>query len=203
MIAPASETHEGAAAQNRSGPLSLTVLGCDGSWPGPGGAGSAYLVSCGDTRLLVDAGPGTFARLQELIDPVTLDAVFISHHHPDHWSDLSALLTQARFAAGGHQVQVYAPADFRDRIGPSDARSVAWHLVTDGSTESIGDLVCTFHRTDHSFETLAVRIDGACRSLGYSADTGPGWGLDSSATISTWCSARPPTPSTTKGPPAT
>ena len=41
----------------------------------------------------------------------------------------------------------------------------------------IGELALLFHRTDHSFETLAVRIDGGNRSLGYSADTGPGWSL--------------------------
>jgi ribonuclease BN (tRNA processing enzyme) len=37
----------------------------------------------------------------------------------------------------------------------------------------------TFSTTDHSVPTLAVRVDGAGRSLGYSADSGPGWGLSS------------------------
>jgi ribonuclease BN (tRNA processing enzyme) len=33
--------------------------------------------------------------------------------------------------------------------------------------------------TDHSVPTLAMRISGAGRNLGYSADSGPGWGLRS------------------------
>ncbi len=49
--------------------------------------------------------------------------------------------------------------------------------MTDGASVDIGALTCSFHRTDHEVETLAVRIDGGGRALGYSADTGPGWSL--------------------------
>jgi ribonuclease BN (tRNA processing enzyme) len=35
-----------------------------------------------------------------------------------------------------------------------------------------------FSQTDHPPETLAVRIDGDGRSLGYSADSGPGWSFE-------------------------
>ncbi len=49
--------------------LALTVLGCDGGYPGPGGAGSGYLVSADGAHLCLDLGPGTLARMQERIDP--------------------------------------------------------------------------------------------------------------------------------------
>ena len=55
---------------------------------------------------------------------------------------------------------------------------LAWHEVTDGDRAGIGEASCAFHRTDHVEETLAVRIDGADRALGYSADTGPNWSPD-------------------------
>ena len=64
------------------------MLGCDGSWPGPGGAGSGYLVQTDDTTLLLDAGPGTFANLCRLADPAGVTAVVLTHEHPDHWTDL-------------------------------------------------------------------------------------------------------------------
>ena len=63
--------------------LALRVLGCDGSWTGPGGAGSGYLVSLGGTHVVLDLGPGTFANLQLHLDPALVAAVVITHRHPE------------------------------------------------------------------------------------------------------------------------
>jgi ribonuclease BN (tRNA processing enzyme) len=158
--------------------LSVVVAGCDGSWTGAGGAGSGYLVTCGATRVLVDAGPGCFANLQEWLDPALIDAVVLSHHHPDHWLDIHALATHARLVVGRIGLPVYAPVAVIERSFLSDSTTLAWHEVSDGAVAHVRDLALSFHRTDHSFETLAIRIDGGGRSLGYSADTGPGWSLD-------------------------
>jgi ribonuclease BN (tRNA processing enzyme) len=155
--------------------MTLTVLGCDGSWPGPGGAGSGYLIECAGTRLVVDAGPGTFANLQCSIDPATVDAVVLSHRHTDHWTDLHALATHARFALGRKGIPTFAPKGLSEQSGLSGSEAIDWHQVTDGASVDVGALTCSFHRTDHGVETLAMRIDGGGRALGYSADTGPGW----------------------------
>lgn len=160
-----------------AGGLTLTVLGCDGSWPGPGGACSGYLVRSATTTVLLDAGPGTFANLQLACDPATLDAVVLSHHHPDHWTDLHGLETHARFAAGAAGITVLAPAGLDARTGLAGSPVLAWRTVTDRSSEEIGDLTLRFSRTQHAGETLAVRVSGAGRSIGYSADSGPGWAL--------------------------
>jgi ribonuclease BN (tRNA processing enzyme) len=157
--------------------LSLTVLGCDGSWTGPGGAGSGYLVASGGTRVLMDAGPGTFANLQRYGEAASLDAVILSHQHPDHWTDLYPLATHARFVLGGRLIPVYAPAGLAGRAHLADSPVLGWQVVAHGDSVRIGELSCTFHRTDHPVETLAVRIDGGGLTLGYSADTGPRWPL--------------------------
>jgi ribonuclease BN (tRNA processing enzyme) len=167
----------GRTAATRGAALLLTVLGCDGSWPGPGGAGSGYLVESGGTRVLLDAGPGTFAFLQQVIDPTTLDAVIISHHHPDHWTDLHGVATHAQFAVSRRPLPVYAPTTLAERTDLTGSPALTWSVVTGGDTVTIGTLACSFHRTDHVDETLAVRIDGGGRSLGYSADTGPEWSM--------------------------
>jgi ribonuclease BN (tRNA processing enzyme) len=157
--------------------LSLIVLGCDGSWVGPGGAGSGYLVISGATALMLDAGPGTFANLQRHVDPASIDAVVLSHHHPDHWTDLHALSVHAHYALGRRGIPVYAPAGLIERAGMVDSEAIEWHEVTNGDTVRIGEVLCSLHRTDHTFETLAVRMEGGGRTLGYSADTGPGFSL--------------------------
>ncbi|MGD0244306.1 MAG: MBL fold metallo-hydrolase [Streptosporangiaceae bacterium] len=67
----------------------LTVLGACGAWPEPGQACSGFLVEHDGFRLLVDAGYATVPRLLEHVAAGHLDAVFISHGHPDHCADLT------------------------------------------------------------------------------------------------------------------
>jgi ribonuclease BN (tRNA processing enzyme) len=160
--------------------VTLTVLGCDGSWPGPGGACSGYLVRVADIAVVLDAGPGTFATLQTVIDPAEVDAVIITHHHHDHWTDLFAMDTQARFGRRPRRtpLPVYAPARVAALAGPEHTPMLDWREVTHGDRAGIGEMSFAFHRTDHAEETLAVRFDGAGRALGYSADSGPAWPLE-------------------------
>jgi ribonuclease BN (tRNA processing enzyme) len=157
--------------------FTLTVLGCDGSWPGPCGAGSGYLVRIGETVLVVDVGPGTFAVLQTLLDPDEVDAVIVTHHHADHWTDLFAMDTQARFGRRRSPIPVYAPAQVAELADAGRTPMLDWRTVSGGSRAGVGEASCAFHQTAHAGETLAVRIDGAGRTLGYSADSGPAWSL--------------------------
>ncbi len=173
----AVDDRPGVAAQREGPGLSVRVLGCDGSWTGPGGAGSGYLVSSGPTNLVIDLGPGTFAQLQRYIDPASITAVVITHRHPDHWTDLHPLATQARFALGRVGIPVLSPAGLDRRAHLARSTALDFRPVADGDSARTGTLDLTFHRTDHPVETLAVRVDGVGRTLGYSADTGPRWPL--------------------------
>ncbi|HEX3459881.1 MAG TPA: MBL fold metallo-hydrolase [Acidimicrobiales bacterium] len=161
----------------RPSALSVVVLGCDGSWPGPDGAASGYLVRSPTTSVLLDAGPGTFANFQRLGDPASLDAIIISHHHPDHWTDLYGLAVHAEFISGRTGIPVFAPEGLAGRAHLEASTVFDWHTVADGLPFGVGDITGGFHRTDHGVETLAVRLDSGGRSLGYSADSGPGWAL--------------------------
>jgi ribonuclease BN (tRNA processing enzyme) len=159
-------------------PLSLTVLGCDGSYPGPGGACSGYLVRCDATSVWVDAGAGTLANLQRHIPIGSIDAVVVSHRHVDHWTDLEHLAVAYKFIVGRSGVPVYSCEGLEAAMRVGDATDVFdWHPVRGGSAIEVGAVNVSFSRTDHLETTLAVRVDGGGRSLGYSADTGAGWEL--------------------------
>lgn len=165
----------------------LTVLGCDGSYPGPGGAASGYLVGSGSTTLWLDAGPGTFANLQRVLDPARVNAVVLSHEHPDHWTDLESFAVWRRQSGATGAVPVLAPPGLRQRSYFADDPLLGWQEIGPSYRVTIDGLTCSFVATDHGPPTLAVRIDQrpagdashtpgtAPSSLVYSADSGPDW----------------------------
>ena len=79
-----------------------------GSYPGPDSPASCYLVEAdqdGRTwRVLLDLGSGALGRLHRHADPLSIDGVFISHLHPDHWFDMSGyyVLRSTTRPAGSH-----------------------------------------------------------------------------------------------------
>ena len=97
--------------------LRLTIIG-----PGPaytrrrGRTSSCYLVRGGGSAVVLDMGHGSFAALGATIDPRTLDAIFISHLHPDHHIDLVPMRHFLKFgcAASAH-VPLHAPEGIRAR----------------------------------------------------------------------------------------
>ncbi len=158
--------------------LTVTVLGCSGSYPGPGNACSGYLVRSDGTTLWLDAGSGTMANLQQHVGLHEVDAVVLSHEHPDHWSDVEGFRVACAYVLERSGVPVYATAGVGQRLFPDFEPVLDWHVVTAGDAIEVGGLRLSFARTDHPPETLAVRVDADGRSLAYSADTGPGWSFD-------------------------
>ena len=159
-------------------PLTLTVLGSSGTYPGPGGACSGYLLQAGGTAVVVDLGTGTLANLQEHLDLRDVDAVVLSHEHPDHWLDLPLLRNALRYVldVGGLPVHGTAGTGRLARTMMTElAPTFVWHTIDARSTVAVGDIRFSFGETDHPVETLAVRAEARGRTLLYSADTGAGW----------------------------
>jgi len=90
--------------------MRLTVLGGSGAWPAAGGACGGYLVEQDGFRLLVDPGYATVPRLLGVLPAADVDAVLVTHGHPDHCADLNPLL-RARVLGGGAPVLPAADVD--------------------------------------------------------------------------------------------
>ena len=160
------------------GDLTVTVLGCSGTYAGPDDACSGYLVRSRDTTIVVDLGAGTLANLQRHVGVDEVDALVLSHEHPDHWLDLPLLRNAMRYMLDLGDLPVYGTAGTRalvDTLIDELEPTMRWHTISDGAAFTVGDLHVRCSRTDHPVETLAMRIDHAGRSLVYSADTGPRW----------------------------
>jgi ribonuclease BN (tRNA processing enzyme) len=85
----------GALAQSCVGsPVTVQILGSGGPIINPDRASSSYLLWVGgQAKLLVDMGGGAFLRFgQSQAKLSDLSLVAVSHLHPDHVSDLPALL---------------------------------------------------------------------------------------------------------------
>jgi ribonuclease BN (tRNA processing enzyme) len=162
--------------------LSITVLGCSGSYPGPGAACSGYLVQGGGANLAVDLGPGSLANLQQHLTLDDLDAVVLTHAHPDHWTDLCGLHTAWKYALEREGLQVWGTASchsLAEELTGGLAPTLDWRDLDASSLLVVGGVCLTFTPTVHYVETYAVRVDGpGGEVLVYSADTGPQWTLD-------------------------
>ncbi len=162
--------------------FSITVLGCSGSYADVGEACSGYLVTTATTTIWVDCGPGTLSTLQEHVAIGDVDAIIVSHHHPDHCAELPVIYNAAKYYEGVQELRVIATEGVRevtDAFQPDKDSSdlFTWEIVSGGSTVAIGDVEVTFRRTDHPVETLAMRFDHDGRSIVYTSDTGRGWSL--------------------------
>ncbi len=83
----------------------------------PGATGASYLLTHGEHALLLDLGQGSFPRLAGLVDPADLDAVLISHLHPDHFIDLVPLRLYLRWEPpAGRSMQVIGPPGLAQRL---------------------------------------------------------------------------------------
>ena len=162
--------------------LSLTVLGCAGSYPGDGVPCSGYLVRSDRTAVVLDMGHGTLPVLQRHIDLADLDAVVVTHAHPDHWVDLTAMRILTHYHLGIDGIPVRATAatiEMLQAVCTDVNPAFDTTVLGPEPTFTIGDLTFTIDRTDHYIETYAVRVDDRDgHSLVYSADTGPGWSMD-------------------------
>ncbi|GAB4282890.1 MAG: MBL fold metallo-hydrolase [Coriobacteriia bacterium] len=164
--------------------MRLTVLGSAASYADARRACAGYLVHADGTNVMLDCGNGTLANLGAVIDPVALDAVFVSHEHPDHFADVYALQAALRYAPAGPApaLPLYLPPGLAERIaclltehGREEwAAAFIVHELTDGVAIHIGALTVTPRLVDHTERTFALVVSHDGARLCYTADTALG-----------------------------
>lgn len=161
--------------------MRVTVVGCSGSLPGPESAASCYLVDVDGFRALIDLGSGALGPLQRHCTLRDVDAVLLSHVHPDHCMDVLALYVARTYdPAGGYPaIPVFAPEGAAGHLGRAYGRAEApgltgcFDFVEWSGRHQVGPLSVSVARMAHPVPTFAMRVEHGGHVLVYSADTGP------------------------------
>lgn len=161
--------------------MRLTVLGCSGSFPGPDGPASSYLLEVDGFRAVLDMGNGAVIRLQQEDALYGVDAVLLSHLHADHCLDLCSYYVARKYRPEGPapRIPVYGPPGVNARmdtayeyVEPAGmAETFDFREWTDGASYEIGPLRVTVRRVWHAIEAYAMRIEHDGAVLTYSGDS--------------------------------
>ncbi len=155
--------------------MRLTVLGGVGAWPTATAAASGYLVSCDGFTVLVDPGYASFPALQAVLSVADVDAVLVTHGHPDHCADLNPLLRARALGDDLPPLPLYAPDGALDRVLALDQVTLtsAYTLhAFDGPVELGPFRVDTFD-LPHFVPNAGIRLATDRHVLAYTGDTGP------------------------------
>lgn len=170
--------------------MRLTVVGCSGSYPGPESPASCYLVEADEDgrtwRILLDLGSGALGRLHDFADPLSIDAVFLSHLHPDHWFDMSGYYVLRKYHPAGAQppIAVHGPQGCAQRMArayglPEEPGMTGEFSFVEydgrrpggGGPFRIGPLEVDVAQVVHPVDAYAIRVSHRGRTLVYSGDT--------------------------------
>jgi len=140
------------------------------------------------SKIVLDMGSGVLGRIAEAgIDWQEIDAVFISHFHPDHCLDLFAYLFALRNPSypRSRPLYLFGPKGLKSLVEDMNKIFSGWfsprgyELVIDelfcsGSQSfSFQDLKVISYPVNHSPESLAYRIEAEGKVIAYSGDTAP------------------------------
>ncbi len=161
--------------------MRVTVIGCSGSFPGPDSPASSYLIEADDYAMLLDFGSGALGSLQRYHSMYEIDAVCVSHLHPDHCMDLCGYYVARRYCPEGMKprIPVYGPSDTGPQMGRAYgdegaegmAEAFDFRPLHEGPQE-IGPFRVTTSLMNHPIEAYGFRIEYDGKVLAYSGDTG-------------------------------
>lgn len=123
----------------------LTVLGSCGGFPEPGHACAAFLLSHSvrnnDHHTVLDLGYGAAARLFTHVEAKDLGAVVVTHEHPDHIADLTALSRAWRYTVETTRLPLHCTPGALRRLEAAEPRphpTTIFDVRTFAGPETVG-----------------------------------------------------------------
>jgi len=163
------------------------VLGCHAGMPASGQASSGYLVATSRCRVLLDCGPGVAAALSAHGGAGGLDAIVVTHLHPDHCYDLLPIGITLRRATRSVPLPLYVPRGGRVLLhglgrlfplGQDPRQDIPFHHsftvreYLPGQVIHIGDCTLSMHGLRHVVANCGIRVQSGPDTMAYTGDTG-------------------------------
>lgn len=155
----------------------VTVLGSCGAFPEPGRACSGFAVDWDGYRLVLDLGYATLPRLLAHWPDGVVDAVAITHEHPDHCIDLHGLFRMRFYGAAAEpRLPLHCPPGALDRLAglePDVDLTAVFDLQPLPGAYRAGPFELTGVPLPHFVPNAGIRLQAGENVLAYSGDTAP------------------------------
>ena len=167
--------------------MRLIILGSGTCVPSLKRNAPGYYLEAGETRLLVDCGSGTLLQLERAGKSYRdIDAVLLTHLHPDHFADLMPLIHALLYTPGfirKKDLTIIGPEGLRGYydlaiasiIGKPEGFSVVVQKIEDSLV--MGPFVVTAMSTVHSENSIAYRFEEGEKIIVFTGDAAYDEGL--------------------------
>lgn len=177
--------------------MQVTVLG-SGVWLGnrrEEKRGPGFLVEAGGKKILVDCAAGANYQLARArVDPNAIDAILITHLHPDHVAGLVPLLGEMYLAGRKKRLEIYGPKHLGKLVSASEKiYTTCTHSPSKGKTKfagitlapghfkfsiteeperiKFGKILVETHAMAHTRHSLGYRLSIGKRAVAFTGDT--------------------------------
>ncbi|GAA0208674.1 MBL fold metallo-hydrolase [Saccharothrix mutabilis subsp. mutabilis] len=154
----------------------VRVLGGCGAYPEPGRACSGFLVEWDGFRVVLDLGYATLPRLLDHCPDGDVDAVVITHEHPDHCVDLHGLFRLRHYGPATARLPLYCPPGVLTRLAalePEVPLTAVFDVHELPGRHRVGPFTLTGVPLPHYVPNAGVRLEADGVAIAYTGDTGP------------------------------
>jgi ribonuclease Z len=164
--------------------MELQFFGTSGAVPAAGDGNVSFLLSVEKTTVLVDLSGNPVANLLRAgVDPLGLDAVVLTHAHPDHLYALPSLVQSLWLMKRKRPLHFFTNPQTADKaralldlfglLHTPGGCELLWTMDGDTPIEVSTSTRITLFPVRHSIPTSGVRVESLGAAAAYSADTAP------------------------------
>ena len=140
--------------------MKLIIIGSGSGMPVANRRSPSYWIEADDTNVLLDCGDGCSSGiLSAQLDPLTLDAIAITHTHSDHWAGFPLLVQMFHILGRKNPLTIITPSEASDTFqriletsymwAEKIGFEIVWKIWREKIAEKIGSLYVKPYLNSH------------------------------------------------------